>query len=176
MSKWNQAEGYEKRPNDFWPTPFAPVRVLADHLPGGSTFIEPCAGDGRLADHLERLGHRCVLKCDVEPQRGDVERRSAFQVRVRRGVDFFITNPPWTREMMHPLMRHMYEQRPTWLLFDADWAFTDQSVPHMPYCRKIVAVGRVSWFENGATDRVNVAWYLFDGTRPPSFVEFIPRR
>lgn len=175
MAKWNNGTEYEPRPNDYWDTPWKPVVPLLPHLPARSTFIEPCAGAGRLADHLVSQGHRCALKCDIEPQRGDVIRRSAYTIRVRRGVDFFITNPPWTREVMHPLMRHLYEQLPTWLLFDADWAFTDQSAPHMPWCRKIIAVGRVSWFENGGTDKTNVAWHLFDGTRPPSFIEFIPR-
>jgi hypothetical protein len=175
VSKWTGDKKHEAKPNDFWPTPWQAVTSLLPHLPRQCTFVEPCAGDGRLADHLESQGHRCALKCDIAPQRGDVVRRSAHTVRIRAGVDFFITNPPWTREVMHPLMRHMYTQLPTWLLFDADWAFTSQSIPHMPYCRKVVAHGRVSWFENGGTDRVNVAWYLFDGTRPPSFIEFIPR-
>lgn len=175
MAKRSNKKEYAPRPYDFWPTPLKPVLPLLPHLPRRSTFVEPCAGDGRLADHLERFGHRCALKCDIDPQRGDVERRSCHTLRVRSGVDFFITNPPWTRAMMHPIMRHLYEQLPTWLLFDADWAFTDQSIPHMPFLRKIVAVGRVSWFENGGTDKTNVAWHLFDGTRAPSFIEFIPR-
>jgi hypothetical protein len=51
---------------------------------------------------------------------------------------------------------------PTWLLFDADWVHTKQSAPFMPYCRKIVSVGRVRWIEGTKmTGKDNVAWHLF---------------
>ena len=40
------------------------------------------------------------------------------------GADAIITNPPWTRELLHPLISHFQQLKPTWLLFDADWCHT----------------------------------------------------
>ena len=52
--------------------------------------------------------------------------------------------------------------RPTWLLFDADWAHTKQARPYLKYCDKIVSVGRVKWIpDSKMTGKDNCAWYLF---------------
>jgi hypothetical protein len=52
-------------------------------------------------------------------------------------------------------------QKPTWLLFDADWMHTKQSVDYVQYLHKIVSVGRIKWFGN-MTGKDNCAWYLFE--------------
>ena len=73
---------------------------------------------------------------------------------------YIITNPPWDRTMLHPMIEHFTKLRPTWLLFDADWAHTKQSAPYMKKCAEIVSVGRIKWFGN-MTGKDNCAWYLF---------------
>lgn len=172
-----RSSGFERRPQDFYRTPWEAVRPLLPFLPTGTDFVEPCAGDGALVDHLTSVGHRCIGKTDIEPRRGDIVRASAFTVRWRSSSGLFITNPPWTREVMHPLIRHLCLQRPGWFLFDADWVHTVQSTTLLPYLRKIVSVGRVTWIEGTRmTGKDNAAWHLFDGTRTPSFVEFHGRR
>jgi hypothetical protein len=89
----------------------------------------------------------------------------------------FITNPPWTREIMHPLIAHLLLQHPSWFLFDADWAHTQQANVFMPYCRLIVTAGRIRWLEGSALDRGhspldNCAWYLFtrEKRQGPTFI------
>jgi hypothetical protein len=80
-----------------------------------------------------------------------------------RGANCIITNPPWDRKILHPMIEHFSAMRPTWLLFDADWMHTKQSAPFMPYLRKIVSVGRVKWIpDSKMTGKDNCAWYLFD--------------
>jgi hypothetical protein len=168
-----RSPGFERRPQDFYRTPWEAVRPLLPHLPSRCSFVEPCAGDGALVDHLKSVGHICVGACDIEPKRGDITRGSAFAVKWRAKNGLFITNPPWTREVMHPMIKHLCRQTPAWCLFDADWAHTVQSAALYPYLRKIVSVGRVQWIEGtGMSGKDNAAWYLFDGTRPQSFVEF----
>jgi hypothetical protein len=79
------------------------------------------------------------------------------------GADYIITNPPWDRKILHPMIEHFSSMRPTWLLFDADWMHTKQSTPYMDYCQKIVPVGRVKWIpDSKMTGKDNAAWYLFD--------------
>ena len=90
-------------------------------------------------------------------------------------ADLIITNPPWDRRLLHPMIERFSEIRPTWLLFDADWAHTLQARPFLPLCCKIVSVGRVKWLEGTQhTSKDNCAWYLF-GTRQPGPIEFVGR-
>jgi hypothetical protein len=44
-----------------------------------------------------------------------------------QAASMFITNPPWDRKVLHPLIEHLSSIAPTWLLFDADWMHTKQS-------------------------------------------------
>jgi hypothetical protein len=77
-------------------------------------------------------------------------------------AEFIITNPPWNRKILHPMIDFFTSKRvKTWLLFDADWMHTKQSIPYMSMCEKIVSVGRIKWFGN-MTGKDNCAWYLFD--------------
>lgn len=172
-----RSEGFERSPKDFYRTwQRKAVLPLMPHLEPRTRFVEPCAGDGVLVDHLVALGHKCVLASDIEPQRGDIKRGDALQLRWDNPGrdDRWITNPPWTREIMQPLIEHLCRQAPGWFLFDADWVHTDQSIPLLPMLRKIVSVGRLRWIEGSAADgKDNSAWHLFDGTRPPTFIEFI---
>jgi len=76
----------------------------------------------------------------------------------------FITNPPWDRKILHPMIEHFRMQAPTWLLFDADWQHTVQAAQFLKYCSRIVSVGRVSWMENGTQGKDNCCWYKFEAS------------
>lgn len=164
---------FVRRERDFYPTPYEAVLPLLPFLPDGTKFIEPCAGDGALIRHLEKNGHNCVGAFDIEPMAGGVAEGDAFQV-MAFGADMFITNPPWDRKILHPLIMHLSEQCPTWLLFDADWMHTRQSSELMHRCAKIVSVGRVKWIPGTKnTGKDNCCWYLFHSS--PSKTEFCHR-
>lgn len=146
-----------RKERDFYPTPEAAVIPLLPHLQGTVTFDEPCAGDRDLVRHLEKYGHQCARASDIS----DKYPVDVFNIRAS-GAQMFITNPPWDRKILHPLIDHLSSVLPTWLLFDADWAHTKQSTTYMLYCKKIVSVGRVKWIPNSKmTGKDNVAWYLF---------------
>lgn len=172
-----RSDGFERRPQDAYDTPLDAVLPLLPFLQPGTAFVEPCAGKGDMVDHLVNHGHRCVGAIDVEPRRGDIRRGDAMRLRWASTSGFFITNPPWTRVLLHGLITHLSRQTPTWLLFDADWMHTIQAASFMPICRRIVSVGRVRWIEGTDSDgKDNAAWYLFDATRPPSFTQFHGRQ
>lgn len=173
MSK--RTQGLERRKNDFYETPWDAVRPLLPHLPRQCRFIEPCAGAGKLIDHLEAVGHKCIAAFDIAPQRADIRQRSCHQVRVRNrpANTFYITNPPYRREIMHPIIRHLANQLPTWLIFEMDWLATQQAIPFLPYCHKVVAVGRVRWIEGTTMDGMeNFMWAMFDASYTTPYVEF----
>jgi len=159
---------FTRIPRDFYPTPASAMLGLARHLPEQFSFIEPCAGDGRLVDHLSKLGGTCVFSADIEPRHpgilsGDILDQPLFWPK----ADYVITNPPWSRPLLHAIISLV--DRPAWLLFDADWCHTQQSIPHIQYLRTIQSIGRVKWIPGSKhSGKDNVAWHLFDPTSPPS--------
>lgn len=160
---------FERRPRDFYPTPAEAVLPLLKHIEHGTMFAEPCAGNGALVRALEAHGMSCVEALDIEPRWRDAYQADALDWAPVDSVDLIITNPPWRRDVLHPMIRHFASLRPTWLLFDADWVHTRQAAEFMPMLRTIVSVGRVKWIpESKMTGKDNVAWHLFDAD--PTYV------
>jgi hypothetical protein len=160
---------YVRVERDFYPTPIAAVEPLIPHLPYAFDYVEPCAGDGRLVQHITELtsGHgECLFQSDIEPRASHIKEADALDLDFGAyGVmDYCITNPPWDRKILHPFIERWLDICPTWLLFDADWMHTKQSAMYMTYCTKVVSVGRVKWIEGSkSVGKDNCAWYLFDG-------------
>lgn len=156
---------FEHKPLNFYPTPLPAVRPLIPHLPLKATFCEPCAGAGHLIRHLDGYGFKCVSSFDVTPLSEDIRQHDASWITEDDlgGADLIVTNPPWDRPVLHQIIERCAILRPTWLLFDTDWMFTKQALPHLEMCVKIVPVGRVKWIEDfDNTGKDNCAWYLFD--------------
>jgi len=165
---------FERNPRDFYPTPSAAVLPLLPHLQPQTKFSEPCAGDGILARHLSSFGHVAVWLSDLEPQAKTIIQMDVFSLSRKHGADVFITNPPWERSILHPLIQHLSNMAPTWLLFDADWAHTKQAIPLLPRLKKIVSIGRVKWIDGSKhTGKDNACWYLFD--KSDGKIEFVGR-
>lgn len=161
---------FRRKEMDFYPTPLEAVLPLLPHLPSMYYFNEPCAGDGELVMHLQHHGGICEFAGDVFPQKKHPIGQEIFvhdalsaTMAVYDTADYIITNPPWDRKILHPMIDHFRNLAPTWLLFDADWMHTKQSAEFIPYCHKIVSVGRVKWMpDSKMTGKDNCAWYLFD--------------
>ncbi|MFG6083903.1 hypothetical protein ACEUZ9_000138 [Paracoccus litorisediminis] len=168
---------FERIERDFYPTPPEAVAPLLSHLPLRARFFEPCAGDGALVRHLEAAGHHCVRASDIAPQAEWSEQRCVLtRSPLPLGIaPLFITNPPWSRDILHRIILKLSKFAPTWLLFDADWMHTRQSGEFMQLLRKVVSVGRVRWIPGTKmTGKDNCCWYLFDARRQGP-VEFVGR-
>ena len=152
----SKRSNFERREANFYPTPRA-AAVPLSHLRSIRSFAEPCAGDGALVRHLESFGLRCVYAGDIRTG------QDALATDRYGGAVAIITNPPYTRHLMHRLIEHFQRILPTWLLLDADWAPTKQAAPYLTCCSDIVAIGRVKWIEGSKnTGKDNHAWYRFD--------------
>lgn len=146
---------------DQYDTPFTAVEPLLDHL-DFETYAEPCAGKGNLVDHLSPY-LSCVWKSDIAPRRDDIFRLDANRFACPFSADAIITNPPWSRNILHPLISHFALMRPTWLLIDSNWANTKQAASFLKFCAKIVTIGRVVWIPGTRmSGKDDCAWYLFD--------------
>ena len=164
---------FERRDKDKYYTPKAAVLPLLPHLKPNTTFFEPCAGDGRLIEHLEEAGHICKYACDIEPEHPRVCKRDALEIS-HVSADCVITNTPWDRKIMHPFIEHFARMCPTWMLFDANWLFTKQAAPYMRWCSKVVVIGRVKWIEDSKmTGKDDSVWALFESDATETI--FVPR-
>ena len=145
----------------FYPTPFAAVEPLIKHLPNKFTFSEPCAGDGNLCRHLEYYGGVCMWASDISPLGEGIIENDFTEVGEDQVLEsqFIITTPPWVRTILHPIIEHFAPLRPTWLLFDADWVHTKESMPYIKYLHKIVSTD--------GPGRLPCAWHLFDAQTSP---------
>ena len=154
---------FKKKKQDSYDTPLEAVRPLINHLPKNFSYVEPCAGEHKLVDNISQLSKgKCLLASDIEPRDNRVKKDNALGIN-KFNSDYIITNPPWTRKILHPLLDHFINSgTPTWILLDADWAHTKQAKPFGYFCKKIVSVGRVSWEQNNISGFDNCAWYLFD--------------
>lgn len=170
-----RSSGFRRHKNDAYDTPEEAVAPLIGHLRPGVRYIEPMAGRGdlvrALAPHAE-----CVVAGDLEPRAEGIYRIDARQITpedaASTGAEMFITNPPWTRPILHDIIETLSDALPTWLLFDADWIHTKQAGRYLWRMRRVVSVGRVRWIEGSPhSGKDNCAWHLFDarGTGPAEF-------
>jgi hypothetical protein len=157
---------FERRDKDYYPTPEKAIFPLLNHLPKEKFYYcEPCAGDGRLLNYLDKYTSGKWVSCyDIEPKQPYICQKDTIALSEKdvHNSDYIITNPPWSRNILHPMIFNFRNIRPTWLLFDLDWAATHQAQSYLKFCEKIVVVGRLKWIENSPhTSKDNCAWYLF---------------
>ena len=172
---------FDRIPRDFYPTPPSAIKPLLPYLHNADVklFCEPCAGDGQLIDMLELAGLMCCYRSDIEPRRSDIVQHDALDLDEMKilEADAIITNPPWRRDLLHPMIEYFMSLKPTWLLFDADWMHTKQASELITYCRLIVSVGRVKWIPDSKhVGKDNVCWYLFTKYMQTKQTEFIGRQ
>lgn len=157
---------FKRRPQDRYNTPEKAVEPLLPHLAPSTPFIEPCPGRGHLIRWLENAGHVCMKRLPQDAR--------THNYNIPNNAYVFITNPPWTRDLLHPIIENLRQQAPTWLLIDADWMHTQQASPYLKYCSHIVSIGRVRWIAGTDMDgKDNACWYRFSWNKPKTI--FISR-
>jgi hypothetical protein len=149
---------FQRRKHDDYRTiDFRAVEALRPFIVDVYVYAEPCVGQYDLVKGLAKIGKRLGYVGDIQTGKDALDTES-FGI-----CDAIITNPPWTRTLLHPLILHFCQRRPTWLLFDSDWAYNRCARDLLPYCTDIVAVGRLRWIEGTTmTGKDNVSWYRFD--------------
>lgn len=163
MSKRSE---FEKVPRDYYPTPEEAFKPAAKHFQKDIVFCEPCAGDGRLAAHVERWveGSLCAFMMDIEPKgphilEGDSSLLNSEHID---NCDVIITNPPYTWSVLAPMMDRWIPMLPTALLLPADFMHNKRFQKYLRHCALIQSIGRVKWIEDSKMSGVdNYAWYFF---------------
>jgi hypothetical protein len=148
---------FQRREDDFYPTPRKAVLPLIPYLGAIRTFAEPCCGDGDLIRHLESFDLRCVWQGDIRTG------QNAFDFDHYGGADAIITNPPFLRSVLNRMIPHFSRIAPTWTLLAIDWASTYDAAPILPSCSDIIPIGRVKWIEDTEhASMENFGWLRFD--------------
>ncbi len=161
MSKFTKR--FERNPRDFYPTPYEAVIPLLKHLKPNTEFVEPCAGNYALADHLIKHGHICKEAFDIEPQNELVKSKDALDITES---SMLITNPPFHKNLLLPLLDHFISLADTWLLLPADYMHNKYFSNYLDNCKTIVSIGRVKWIpDSKMTSTDNFAWYLFTNNK-----------
>lgn len=165
---------FERIPKDFYRTFDArALPPLIPHLRPGGCFSEPCAGEADLIRQMVGAGFTLQDAMDLEPKDDRIRQGDAL-VDDLGHPEMFVTNPPWSRPILHALIVRLSDIAPTFLLFDSNWANTKQAGPFMDRCRKIIQVGRLIWIPGTKmTGKDDVAWYEFgrpvEGANPLFF-------
>ncbi len=182
MVKFSRPENkFERIENEFYRS-FDPRihKALNYHLEEGTKFAEPCAGYGDLIFGLQEFGHECVYASEMvdRPEAPQWVIKDAMSLTATdvKEAECIITNPPWKRSILHPMITHLSALKPTWLIFEADWAHTIQSIPYMQdLCTDIVSVGRLIWIEGSKVSGTkDCAWYRFSVDKTDD-IRFHPR-
>ncbi len=179
---------FDRKSKDFYETPVEAIAPLAKHIKFGARYIDPCYGGGNITRHLYAVADwaECVGRYELFPENykqdcGIITADATSHIYMNNRSNMFITNPPWDRskkngETLHKIINNLAGQKPTWLLFDADWMHTIQAAEYMKYCVKVVSIGRVKWFEDSKfSGKDNVCWYLFDKNKAGCKTQFIGR-
>lgn len=172
---------FKRSPRDLYKTvEEKSIYPLLPFVYHGDRFVEPCAGAGHMINHLVGAGLKCSAAYDIKPLRSRYTIKKCDvlteKFRIPKGTDYLITNPPWARHLLHPMIEIFSDLLPTWLLFDSDWMHTGQAIPYLPRLRKVVSVGRLIWIPGTKmASKDNVSWYYFDKPRKNNRIEFVGR-
>jgi len=144
-----------KSPRDFYAT--IDPDAVAPLLPfiKGKTYAEPCAGKGDLVD-LIGDNAECVWASDIHNNTDSLDSYDASDMwlDVFYEADLIITNPPFSKSLLLPIIDHLVQSgKPVWLLLPADIIHNLYMAPYMQNCNRIVSVGRLCWFLDETTGK-----------------------
>ena len=175
----SKRSNFAKIERDWYPTtdPKAIPPKLVEFIRGKS-YAEPCYGEGDLEDLLMDVA-TCRWRSDIRETVGCskvVDAMCLSKEDIAR-CDYIITNPPFSRDVLLPLIDHFVSLKPTWLLLPADYMHNVYFGEYMAKCRRVISVGRLKWFKDSKhTSTDNFAWYFWvKGATTDTRTEFYGR-
>jgi hypothetical protein len=173
-----RASGYDRRPNEDYPTPAWVTAAIAGYLRRYALHLwEPAAGNGALADALVDCGFGVIATTD------NFLARTALP---HDRIDAIVTNPPYGEDRRSALacdfIRHALKldvQTVAMLLrvdFDSGKTRVDLFRDCPAFNGKIVLLDRVKWFEGPSQPSDNHAWFVWNrDRRGPPWIAYAER-
>jgi hypothetical protein len=165
------------KPKDFWPTidPNVTPQPFIDMI-RGRTYAEPCYGEGDLEDLLMEIAH-CKWRSDIRETVGSSKVMDATDLtkEMLKECDMIITNPPFSWNLLKPLLDHLPTLKPTWFLLPANVMHNKRMGPYMSNCAWVISVGRLYWMDNKIRGVDDFAWFRFHNEKWGSGTRFVGR-
>ena len=120
----------------------------------------------------------CVYRCDIRQTVGSSFVKNALNLTEEdvENANVIITNPPYDKPMLLPLIDHFISLKPTWLLLPSDMMHNIYFAPYVRKCRTIISVGRLYWQPNKVRGKSNFCWFYWPkGSTGEYATEFIGR-
>jgi len=160
----SKRSSFEKVPKDFYATvdPNAVPTKFVEFVRGKS-YASPCYGNGDLEDLLMEVAV-CKWRSDIRETVGSSKVWDAMRLSKHEleKCDIILENPPFSRDVLLPMIDHFITLKPTWLLLPADCMHNKYFSKYMVKCSKVVSVGRLKWFKDSKhTSTDNFAWYFW---------------
>jgi len=160
----SKRSNFEKVPKDFYTTvdPNAIPPKLIEFIRGKS-YASPCYGNGDLEDLLMEVAV-CRWRSDIRETVGSSKVWDAMRLSKHEleRCDIILENPPFSRDVLLPMIDHFITLKPTWLLLPADYMHNKYFSPYVAKCSKVVSVGRLKWFKDSRhTSTDNFCWYFW---------------
>jgi hypothetical protein len=159
----SKRSSFEKIPKDFYATtdPKAIPPNFVECI-RGKRYAEPCYGEGDLEDLLMDVA-ACRWRSDIRDtgccKMWDATCLSQHELE---HCDMILTNPPFSRNVLLPMIDHFISLKPTWLLLPAGYMHNRYFAPYMEKCSLVVSIGRLRWFKDSKhTSTDDFAWYYF---------------
>ena len=159
---------------DNYPTPTRLTMGLLQYVPIVGRVLEPCAGEGLMAETLQTFGLplRTVFRNDINPQYGyawadDAADPGAALWREAR-PDWVVTNPPFNQAM--PILESAYSHSRIGVAFLLRLSFLEPTngrrawlQAHATEMSNLIIFGspRPSFTDDGRTDSATVAWMVW---------------
>ena len=155
---------FDKVPKEFYPTtdPKAVPTKLVEFI-RGKTYAEPCYGNGDLEDLLMDVA-TCEWRSDIRETVGSSKVMDALCLSKEdiARCQLIVTNPPFSRDVLLPLLDHFVSLKPTWLLLPAGYMNNIYFGPYMKGCSRVVSIGRLKWIKGSKhTSTDDFCWYFW---------------
>ena len=160
----SKRSNFDKVPKEFYPTtdPKAVPTKLAEFI-RGKTYAEPCYGNGDLEDLLMDVA-TCEWRSDIRETVGSSKVMDALCLSKEdiARCQLIVTNPPFSKDVLLPLLDHFISLKPTWLLLPAGYMNNIYFGPYMKRCSRVVSIGRLKWIKDSKhTSTDDFCWYFW---------------
>jgi hypothetical protein len=179
-----------RRTLDAYQTAPWQIRALVAHQALGGVVLEPCVGDGSIARVLREEYGFTVVTNDINPNvesdfhfdARDPEVYYAVQEKLRRPVDWVVTNPPYTMPTCLDIVAQAVEHARIGAALMLRISFREPVTKKTPRgywlgehpISRLITLPRYSFTGDGKSDSVTTEWAVWEqGVSAP--ITSIPR-